>query len=235
MKAKVINSNGRDKKFIGAAVGLAANVVGGLIGRAKEKRAAKKQAQANAASGVMQNKANDAETAAAMSEQFQNQEYVDQMKDKLSFKNGGKTKVSIARKDACGGRKKALFGSKAKNNNTTTSGNNTTAGNNTTNGNNQAKQDNKAAVNNEVSPALSGIGGSLSSAFAPTKEATVPSFSKASSTFDKGGKTIKANSWEREPEPNIPNNNPIGNNDINNPQYKNRLQQARFGKRYRRK
>ena len=38
MKRKVINENGRDKAFIGAAIGAVGNLVGGIIGRRKQKK-----------------------------------------------------------------------------------------------------------------------------------------------------------------------------------------------------
>lgn len=116
MKRKVINRNGRSKAFIGAAIGAVGNLVGGLISKNKQKKAAEKayrqqQEEQTRIEGVQQ--------AAAMSAQYANQDYVNQYRDKITLKNGGKVnmkrkdndRISVAKKFACGGRRKANLGS----------------------------------------------------------------------------------------------------------------------------
>lgn len=116
MKRKVINENGRDKAFIGAAIGAVGNIVGGIIGRRKQKKAAEKayrQAQEE------QTRSEGIQQAAAMSAQYANQDYVDQYREKITLKNGGKVgmkkkdndRVAIAKRYKCGGRKKSNLGS----------------------------------------------------------------------------------------------------------------------------
>lgn len=116
MKRKIINENGRDKAFIGAAIGAVGNLVGGIIGRRKQKKAAEKayrQAQEE------QTRNEGIQQAAAMSAQYANQDYVDQYRQKITLKNGGKVgmkgkdkdRVAIAKRYKCGGRKKSNLGS----------------------------------------------------------------------------------------------------------------------------
>lgn len=113
MKAKVKN-NGRDKKFIGAAIGAVANIAGGIIGAKKKKKAAKKQEAANMANIALQADAEANQQAAAMSSAYANQDYIDDIYNKVSLKNGGKVKtkdrIAVAKKYAMGGRRKKLFG-----------------------------------------------------------------------------------------------------------------------------
>lgn len=116
MKRKVINENGRDKAFIGAAIGAIGNLVGGIIGKRKEKKAQEKayrQAQEE------QTRSEGVQQAAAMSAQYANQDYVDQYRNKITLKNGGKInmkkkdndRIALAKKFKCGGRKRANLGS----------------------------------------------------------------------------------------------------------------------------
>lgn len=116
MKRKVINNNSRDKAFLGAVIGGVANITGGIISKRKQKKAQEKayrQAQEE------QTKQEGFQQAAAMTSQYANQDYVDQYKDKITLKNGGKVsmnnkysdRITRAKKFACGGRKKANFGS----------------------------------------------------------------------------------------------------------------------------
>lgn len=115
MKRKIINNNGRNKAFIGAAIGAVGNIVGGIIGKRKQKKAQEKayrQAQEE------QTRAEGVQQAAAMSAQYANQDYVDQYREKITLKTGGKVnmkkkgndRIAIAKKFKCGGRKKANIG-----------------------------------------------------------------------------------------------------------------------------
>lgn len=116
MKRKVINENGRKKAFIGAAIGAIGNLAGGIISRRKQKKA---QERAFRQAQLEQNKTEGFQQAQAMSAQFANQDYVDEYKNKITLKNGGKVnmkkkgndRVVIAKKFACGGRRKANLGS----------------------------------------------------------------------------------------------------------------------------
>lgn len=120
MKRKVINNNGRQKAFIGAAIGAVTNMIGGIISKRKQKKAqerAYKQAQEE------QTRSEGVQQAAAMSAQYGNQDYVDEYRNKITLKNGGKVnmkskdndRIAIAKKFKCGGRKKASFGDEVKN------------------------------------------------------------------------------------------------------------------------
>lgn len=116
MKRKVINDNGRPKAFIGAAIGAVGNFVGGIIGKRKQKKAQEKayrQAQEE------QTRSEGVQQAAAMSAQYANQDYVDEYRNKITLKNGGKVnmknkgndRIALAKKFKCGGRKRANLGS----------------------------------------------------------------------------------------------------------------------------
>lgn len=116
MKRKVINDNGRPKAFIGAAIGAVGNLVGGIIGKRKQKKAQEKayrQAQEE------QTRSEGVQQAAAMSAQYANQDYVDEYRNKITLKNGGKVnmknkgngRIALAKKFKCGGRKRANLGS----------------------------------------------------------------------------------------------------------------------------
>lgn len=163
MKRKVINENGRDKAFIGAAISAAAGLVGGIISGRKQKKAAEK---AYRQQQEAQTQAEGYQQAAAMSAQYANQDYVDQYKEKIALKNGGKVsmkkkgndRVAVAKKFRCGGRRKASLGiddSKG-----------TKETDNTTNDNNENKDGgaapegntNNISVNSIASSAIKGIG-----------------------------------------------------------------------------
>lgn len=122
MKRKVINKNGRDKAFIGAAVGAVASIATTLIGNAKQKKEqekAKRIAEKNEAIEDINSRAQ------SMNQQYANQEYVDEYKNKITLKNGGKVsmkkkgndRIRMAKKFACGGRKKADLGTDVYNDN----------------------------------------------------------------------------------------------------------------------
>jgi len=112
MEKRVLNKNGRDKKFIGAIVGTVAGLAGNLIGAKKRRKAEEadlkeQQAEQYKLEGIQQ--------AAAMTSQYANQDYVDQYKNKVVLKAGGKMKakkgnkgdrVEYNKKFAVGGRKK---------------------------------------------------------------------------------------------------------------------------------
>lgn len=116
MKRKVINENGRQKAFIGAVIGSVGNLVGGIISKNKQKKA---QERAFRQAQEEQTRSEGVQQAQAMSAQYANQDYVDEYRNKITLKNGGKVnmkkkgndRVAIAKKFACGGRKKAGLGS----------------------------------------------------------------------------------------------------------------------------
>lgn len=107
MKRKVVKQDTRNKAFLGAIIGTVSNVIGGAISRRKQRKAQEKaQAQQTELEGYQQ--------AAAMSSAYTNQDYVNEYRNKITLKNGGKVKtndrIKVAKKFACGGRKKANFG-----------------------------------------------------------------------------------------------------------------------------
>lgn len=120
MKRKVINKNNRKKAFIGAAIGTVGNLAGGIFGAYKQKRAQKK-AYRQAQKEQTQNEG--FQQVQAMSAQYANQDYVDEYRNKITLKNGGKVnmkkkgndRIVMAKKLACGGRKKAGLGSEIAN------------------------------------------------------------------------------------------------------------------------
>lgn len=214
MKAKVINANGRSKKFIGAAIGAAANIVGGIIGRAKAKRAARKQARAAQNVSVLNAETDAAQEAAAIDQQFANQEYVDEAKNKISLKNGGRyknTRTSLAKRYKCGGRKKAFLG--------------------------MTKEDWKKEGKEAVDSGISSAGTIGSSMLATTPKLPVPGINKVQSTFSQAKQGLKKSSWETDNTATMANASTdyAGTNDPNSTKFRDRLQQAKLGKRCRRK
>lgn len=107
MKRKVVKVDTRNKAFLGAIIGGVSNIIGGAISRRKQRKAQEKaQAQQTELEGYQQ--------AAAMSSAYANQDYVNEYRNKITLKNGGKVKtndrIKVAKKFACGGRKKANLG-----------------------------------------------------------------------------------------------------------------------------
>lgn len=115
MKPRILINNNRNKAFLGAIIGTAANVIGGAISAKKQKKA---QEAAFRQQQLEQNRTDGLKQAAAMSSAYNNQDYVEEYNKKITFKNGGKMKsnnyndrISIAKKYKCGGRKKSSLGS----------------------------------------------------------------------------------------------------------------------------
>ena len=113
MKRKKVK---RDKAFLGAIIGAVAGLAGSAIGGSISSNKAKAQLEAQQRA---QNKQDTLTMAQNLSSSYGNQEYVDEFNKRITFKNGGKmkrrkcsagNKVSLAKKFACGGRKKAEWG-----------------------------------------------------------------------------------------------------------------------------
>lgn len=113
MKRKKVK---RDKAFLGAIIGAVAGLAGSAIGGSISNNKAKAQLRAQQRA---QNKQDTLAMAQNLSASYGNQEYVDEFNKRITFKNGGKmkrrkcsagNKVSIAKRFACGGRKKAKWG-----------------------------------------------------------------------------------------------------------------------------
>lgn len=110
----------RNKKFLGAIIGGALGLAGGLISSKMSSDASKNAADKQAAlqeelwrrNQTNQNKKDTLEQARNLTNVYSNQEYVDEYKNKVSFKNGGKMndRVGLAKKLKCGGRRKAEGG-----------------------------------------------------------------------------------------------------------------------------
>lgn len=114
MKNKVVK---RNKAFIGAIIGAVGNIVGSAISAKKKKKA---EEQAFKMQQEEQYRQDSLAAAQAMTQSYANQDYVDEYKKKVVLKNGGKMKtkqsnytdrIKNQKKYACGGRKKADFGS----------------------------------------------------------------------------------------------------------------------------
>ena len=102
MKAKYIYKNKRQKAFLGAAIGAVANVVGGVISAKKQKKAeelAFKQQQ------EQQYRQDNMAQLNALTQMANNAGYIDDYKKRISFKCGGKKKALLGTgaKDALGG------------------------------------------------------------------------------------------------------------------------------------
>lgn len=107
-------SENRKKAFIGTAIALAATVAAKVISNRKQKKAAKRrwrneQNEKTRESGI--------EQMHNLTEQYNNQDYIDSYNDRITLKGGGKVKsndrVKIAKKMKCGGRKKGFLGMSA--------------------------------------------------------------------------------------------------------------------------
>ena len=114
MKNKIVK---RDKAFLGSIIGAVCGVIGSAIGAAKRKKAEEKAFKMQQEEQYRQD---SLAAAQAMTQSYANQDYVDEYKKKVVLKNGGKMKtkqdnytdrIKNQKKYACGGRKKANFGS----------------------------------------------------------------------------------------------------------------------------
>lgn len=209
MKRKV---NCRNKAFIGAAIGAVGNIIGGVIGARKQKKA---QEKAYRESQIEQTRNEGIQQAAAMSAQYANQDYVDEYKNKITFKNGGKLnmkkkgndRIKVAKTFKCGGRKKANFGSDL------------------------LGSIKDGMTSGLMDGAISGVGSAISSAIS---KPNVQKQIKKADGFNYGNpKTnIETNDYQLDANGNpinVANTNNIGIN------YNDRLQQARLGTRKKRK
>lgn len=100
----------RKKAFIGSIIGMAGQIIGSAITANKERKAMEEQQQ-------MQNKLDAVNQAAALSSAYNNQEYAEDFKKKVTMKAGGKYKkinnadrITREKQFKCGGRKKYYDG-----------------------------------------------------------------------------------------------------------------------------
>ena len=118
MKAKRCS---RDKAFLGAAIaGVSAisNIVGGIVRRKREQKQMEEQARIQREQQMVNT---NIQNANALSTAYANQDYVDEYKNKVTLKQGGKMKtktdmsdrISRSKRFACGGRRKASLGATA--------------------------------------------------------------------------------------------------------------------------
>lgn len=230
----------RDKKFIGAAIGAVANIAGGIIGGAKRRRAERKARQANQRNIAQQAEVENADRANALSQMYADQEYVDEFKDKISLKNGGKVKgkdrIKIAKKYAMGGRSKKVYGT------------NTPIKQPDLNTENTSKE-NKAAINtannqtssfgSEAGDALGGVSSLVGSLFNKPSESIVNNRKQTAYSYNTSKGGLSKRSYNTDD-----NNNPLNSTtkdgvqssvNIANNQYKDRLMTAKMGMRKRKK
>ena len=99
----------RKKKFLGSIISGVVNT-GLSIYNAKQQEKAQEEALNNQLRNQAQQTA--LQTAANLTAKYADTSYADVMQDKISFKAGGKTKdrVAVAKRFACGGRKKKNLG-----------------------------------------------------------------------------------------------------------------------------
>lgn len=227
----------RDKKFIGAAVGAVANIAGGIIGGAKRRKAERKARQANQRAIAEQAETANAERAMALDQMYGNQEYVDEFKDKISLKNGGKVatkdRIKMAKKYALGGRSKKLYGSTTPTNQQTPTGQ--TANKFEKNKKTVANTNNKSSFSSEAEDALSGVSGLVGSLFSKPSEPINNNYNSIKYSVQSASGRLKPNSYTMDS-----NRNPInsttkdgvaGSVDVSNTQYKDRLVTAKMGMR----
>lgn len=110
----------RKKAFIGGIIGAVGGIVGGLLSSSAAKNAAdrqyalqKEQWETNQ---KLQNRKDTLSEAQNLSNRYSDQDYVDELKNKIVFKNGGnmKNKVEYNKLFACGGRSKKQCGGRNK-------------------------------------------------------------------------------------------------------------------------
>ena len=102
--------NDRNKAFLGAVIGGAASIIGGAISKRKQRKA---QEEMYRIQQDERNRQDNVQKAAALSSTYANQEYVDEYKNKVTLKAGGKQFIDrdkYNKRFKCGGRKKAFIG-----------------------------------------------------------------------------------------------------------------------------
>lgn len=106
----------RRKAFLGALVGGLVGVAGSAISGVMSKKAAEKQAREQR---INQNRRATYEMAANLTNAYSDEDWSDELKNRVTFKQGGKMKkqkfnstdrLAVAKKFKCGGRKKAENG-----------------------------------------------------------------------------------------------------------------------------
>ena len=110
--------NKRKKYSLGAAIiassviGAGSGILGSIFNSSSRKRELRRQQ-------ILENRQNTLDLASALSDMENDTQNADEFENKLVFKTGGKTKdrVAIAKRFACGGRKRKAFGSNIDNNN----------------------------------------------------------------------------------------------------------------------
>lgn len=101
----------RKKYFLGAGIATSiisagSGILGSMFNSSARKRELKRQQ-------ILENRQNTLNLASALSDMENDTQNADEFENKLVFKTGGKTKdrVAIAKRFACGGRKRKAFGS----------------------------------------------------------------------------------------------------------------------------
>lgn len=198
MKNKIVK---RDKAFLGSIIG----AIGGVIGAAKKRKAEEKAFKMQQEEQYRQD---SLAAAQAMTQSYANQDYVDEYKKKVVLKNGGKMKtkqgnytdrIKNQKKYACGGRKKANFGSTIANQFT---------------GNN---------LNDTIGGIASGIGSVATSLIGGS---STPKMIKKADGFDYGQKTSLTPNSYSSTQPVTQN---VNQQVPNNNQYSDRLAQMKLG------
>lgn len=98
--------NKRPKKWIGAAIGAGVGLISQLVAQNQQNKALKEQ---NALDAKRTAEQNALLTAQNLTNQYNNQEYIDAMKDKVVFKTGGAVygdRIKNLTKFKCGGKKR---------------------------------------------------------------------------------------------------------------------------------
>lgn len=110
--------NKRKKYSLGAAIiassiiGAGSGILGSILNSSSRKRELERQQ-------ILENRQNTLNLASALSDMENDTQNADEFENKLVFKTGGKTKdrIAIAKRFACGGRKRKAFGSNINNSN----------------------------------------------------------------------------------------------------------------------
>lgn len=110
----------RKKAFLGAIVGGLMGIAGSAISGAMQKKAAEKQARQQR---IDQNNKTTYESAQNLTNAYSDEDWADDLRNRVTFKKGGKMKTSkfnsndrivIEKKLKCGGKKKAACGGRKK-------------------------------------------------------------------------------------------------------------------------
>ena len=205
----------RKKAFLGSIIGMVGQIIGSSITANKERKSMEEQQQ-------MQNKIDAVNQAAALSSAYNNQEYAEDFKKKVTLKAGGKYKrvnnsdrIVKEKQFKCGGRKKYQDGGVAVNENKPNTSSVQVA---TNNGSNMSMSSGGSDI---ISGVASAIGNIVSASMKPKQriiqKATGFGFNNTDNVEQKDYQ-VDANGNVIQPQPQDNINNTIQTNPVIKPQ-----------------